>query len=192
MTVGMKQTLEVLNQMVADKIIESYAIGGAMGAYNYIEPAFTEDLDILVSFEHAASASGPVTLTPIITYLASKGYTEFRKEGVVVSGWPVQFLPVANHLDAEALNEAVEIDIEISPSEGSVRARILTAEHIMATALAVGRPKDHIRLTQFIETNAYDSDTLCGIIDRHELRAKWATFCARFDISDPCSDTRKP
>ena len=113
----MKWTLEVLNQMVKDKIIKSYAIGGAIAAYNYIEPALTEDLDILVSFEHTASASGLVTLTPIVTYLASKGYTEFRKEGIVVSGWPVQFLPVANPLDAEALNEAIMIDIEISPSE---------------------------------------------------------------------------
>ncbi|WP_219324270.1 hypothetical protein [Methylovirgula sp. HY1] len=188
----MKRTLDVLNQMVKDKIIESYAIGGAIAAYNYIEPTLTEDLDILVSFEHAASASGLMTLTPIVTYLASKGYTEFRKEGIVVSGWPVQFLPVANPLDAEALNEAIKIDIEISPSEGSVSAQVLTAEHIMATALAVGRPKDHIRLTQFIEMNAYDGTTFCEIIDRHELRAKWVAFCARFDIFDPYETTRKP
>lgn len=188
----MKQTLEVLNQMVADQVIERYAIGGAMAAYNYIEPAFTEDLDILVSFEQAASASGLVMLTPIINYLASKGYTEFRKEGIVISGWPVQFLPVANPLDAEALAESVEIAIEISPSDGSVTARILKAEHIIATALAVGRPKDHIRITQFIEAaNVYDRSILCGILDRHGLREKWSAFCIRFDISDPCNATRE-
>jgi hypothetical protein len=36
---GMKQTIEVLNRMAADGIVESYAIGGAIAAFNYIEPA---------------------------------------------------------------------------------------------------------------------------------------------------------
>ena len=46
----MKQTIEVLNQMVVDEIIASYAIGGAIAAFRYIEPASTDHLDILVSF----------------------------------------------------------------------------------------------------------------------------------------------
>jgi len=185
--VGMKKTLDVLNQMVADDIVKRYAIAGAIAAYNYIEPAFTEDLAILASFDQPASASGLVTLTPILVYLAGKGYTEFRKEGIDIAGWPVQFLPVANPLDTEALDQAVEIEIEINPSEGIVVARILTAEHIMATAIAVGRPKDQIRVTQFVEANAYDGEVLCGILERHELREKWSKFCVRFNIPDPCS-----
>jgi hypothetical protein len=42
--VGMKQTLDVINQMEADGIIGRYAIAGAVAAYNYIEPAATDDL----------------------------------------------------------------------------------------------------------------------------------------------------
>jgi hypothetical protein len=49
--VGMKQTLDVINQMEADGIIGRYAVAGAVAAYNYIEPALTNDLDILVSFD---------------------------------------------------------------------------------------------------------------------------------------------
>ena len=48
---GMKQTLDVINRMEADGIIGRYAIAGAVAAYNYIEPAVTSDLDILVAFE---------------------------------------------------------------------------------------------------------------------------------------------
>jgi len=190
--VGMKRTLEVLNRMVADKVIDSYAIGGAVAAYAYIEPTMTDGLDVLVSIDNAASSSGLVTLTPIIRYLADNGYTEYRKEGIVVAGWPVQFLPVASPLDAEALEHSVPTEIAINSHEGSVNAPILTAEHVMATALSVGRPKDFIRLSQFIEAGAFDSGALCGILDRHGIRDKWTAFCARFEISDPCADGLTP
>jgi len=49
MSIG--KTLQALNQMVADGIVEQYAIAGAVAALNYIEPSVTEDLDILISFE---------------------------------------------------------------------------------------------------------------------------------------------
>ena len=54
---GMKQTLAVVNAMEADGIIGRYAISGAIAAYNYIEAAVTDDLDILVSFDRAADQS---------------------------------------------------------------------------------------------------------------------------------------
>jgi hypothetical protein len=49
---GMKQTLEVINRMEADGIVDRYVIGGAVAAYNYVEPAVTEDLDILIIGRH--------------------------------------------------------------------------------------------------------------------------------------------
>jgi hypothetical protein len=124
--------------------------------------------------------------------LADNGYTEYRKEGIVVAGWPVQFLPVASPLDAEALEHSVPTEITINSQEGSVNAPILTAEHVMATALSVGRPKDFIRLSQFIEAGAFDSGALCGILNRHGIRDKWTAFCARFEIYDPCMDGHTP
>jgi len=68
--------------MEADGVIGRYAIAGAVAAYNYIEPAVTDDLDILVSFREARhqAASGLITLAP---------------KGVVIADWPVQFLPIA-------------------------------------------------------------------------------------------------
>src|SRR5215471_7639289 len=98
---GMKQTLDVLNRMEADGVMSRYAIAGAVAAYNYIEPTVTEDLDILVSFDPmpTAARTGLITLEPILNYLRQKGYSEFRKEGLVIEGWAVQFLPVENDLD---------------------------------------------------------------------------------------------
>ncbi|WP_132251716.1 hypothetical protein [Methylobacterium segetis] len=48
----MKQTLEVLNTLIAEGIVDRYAIGGAVAAYNYVEATATatatatEDLDV--------------------------------------------------------------------------------------------------------------------------------------------------
>ncbi len=110
----MKSTFQVINRMVADGVIGTYAVAGAVAAFNYLEPALTDDLDILISVAALSGqpASGFVSLEPVFAYFRKAGYTEFRKEGLVIEGWPVQFLPVANALDQEGLAQAVEIEIE--------------------------------------------------------------------------------
>lgn len=45
----MKRTLEMINRMQADAIISNYAIGGAVGATFYLEPAATLDVDIFLN-----------------------------------------------------------------------------------------------------------------------------------------------
>ena len=184
---GMKQTLETINRMQADGVIGLYAIAGAVATYNCVESSATEDLDVLFSFDAAPGQpqSGLITLSPIISYLKDKGYSEFRKEGLVIEDWPVQFLPAADDLDAEALARAEEVEIEM-PSEGSVTTRVLRPEHLVAIALRVGRPKDRIRIIQFLDEQAVDVQALCDVIGRHGLRDAWRTFCNRTGISDPC------
>ena len=191
---GMKQTLEVINAMESDGIIGRYALSGAVAAYNYIEPTVTDDLDILISFDETSDQpiSGLITLAPIFAYLKTKGYEEHRKEGLVIEGWPVQFLPVASDLDAEALAQAQEVEIQINDAEGSVWTRILRAEHLVAICLRVGRPKDLIRIAQFLEEGAVDLPVLCDILWRHYLRQAWQAFCVRTGIADPCDIQKTP
>lgn len=183
----MRQTLDVINRMEADGIIDRYAIAGAVAAYNYVAPTVTEDLDILVSFENAVetSRSGLITLAPILAWLKGKGHEEFRKEGVVIAGWAVQFLPVADDLDAEALASAEQVDIRIG--DDAVTTRVLRPEHLLAIALRVGRTKDFVRIAQFIEERAVDIAALCDVLDRHKLRPLWSAFCVRTGIADPCN-----
>jgi hypothetical protein len=47
-TLQSKQTFAVLNQMVADGVLENYAVADAVGAMFYVEPFSTEDLDVFV------------------------------------------------------------------------------------------------------------------------------------------------
>jgi hypothetical protein len=185
---GMKQTLEILNRMEMDGVIGRYAIAGAVAAYNYIEPAVTEDLDVLLSLTSRPNTSrtGLITLDPIHAYLRQKGYSDFRREGLVIEGWAVQFLPVASDLDAEALAQAQEVELQIDPKEGSVKTRVLRPEHLVAIALRVGRPKDLIRIAHFLEDQAVAIPALCDVICRHKLIDSWRTFCRATGISDPC------
>src|SRR4051794_31745868 len=117
----MKETLEVLNRMVADRVIAQYAIAGAVATCNYIEATVTDDLDILIAVEVLEERST----------LAERRYTEWRDEGIVIGGWPVQFLPVASELDAEALDHALDEVIRVG-QEDEVRTRILRPEHLVA------------------------------------------------------------
>jgi hypothetical protein len=156
-----------------------------------VEATLTEDVDILISFEETADQqkSGLLVLSPLLSYLEEKGYDKFRKEGILIEGWPVQFLPVADKLDAEALAQAQEVETLIPPSNGNVRTRILRPEHIVAIALRTGRPKDWIRIGQFIEERAVDIKKLCDVISRYELYNSWKSFCNRSNIVDPCDES---
>jgi hypothetical protein len=67
----------------------------------------------------------------------------------------------------EALTAAVEVKVR------GVRTWVMTAEHLMAIALKLGRKKDEARIERFIEIGSYDESKLEDILGRHNLLAKW-------------------
>jgi hypothetical protein len=166
----MKATLTIINQMQADGVIGKYAIGGAVGATFYLEPIATLDIDIFISFQSAGSL---ISLSPIYNYLTARGF-KAEKEYIHIEGWPVQFLPAGNELIEEAVAQAVETQVE------SVRAWIMTAEHLVAIALQTGRAKDFGRILQFVESGILISDKLDSILSRHGLLPKWEQFENKF------------
>lgn len=166
----MKATLAVINEMQAEGVISKYAIGGAVGATFYLEPAATLDIDIFVSFQSDGSL---ISLSPIYNYLTARGF-KGEKEYIIIEGWPVQFLAAGNALIEEALEQAVETELE------GVRTRVMTAEHLTAIALQTGRPKDLSRILQFVESGTLSADKLDSILSRHGLLAKWERFGDKF------------
>jgi hypothetical protein len=168
----MKATLAVINKMQADGVIGKYAIGGAVGATFYLEPSATLDIDIFISLEKLRGSS-LVSIAPIYDYLKARGCT-VDKEHVVIEGWPVQFLSAADALDEEALEQAVETDVE------GIKTRVMTAEHLVAVALRTGRAKDYARIIQFIDSGNIHPDKLEKILARHSLLEKWEQFEHKF------------
>ena len=158
--------------MQADGVIGKYAIGGAVGATFYLEPAATLDVDIFVILPSVPSGL-LLSLAPIYDYLKLRGGT-VEDEHIVLGGWPVQFLPASDELELEALDKAIATTVE------GVRTWVMTAEHLAAIALRTGRPKDHNRILQFIEQGAVDRKKLQTIVERHHLTEKWRQFERRF------------
>lgn len=168
----MEETLQVLNRMVEDGVIQNYAMGGAVAAIFYLEPFDTVDLDIFVDFKLTETTF--VTLTPIYEYLANLGYLA-EGEFVQIDDWPVQFLPVFNPLTDEAVRLARSIPF------GTTTTRVMSPEHLVAIMLDTGRRKDFARIGLFIEAGKLDRSTLGDILRRHGLVDKWAENRDRFE-----------
>jgi hypothetical protein len=176
---ALRKTIEVIARLAAEGAIKQYAIAGAVAALNYIEPTLAEDLNILISVgDFEERKSGLIVLAPIEKALARMGYSERAGVGILVEGWPVQFLPVSSALDEEALLQATEVAFQ-QGSDKSIRARILRAEHVVAIALKLGRLKDFARVDAFLDQKAVDLTALKGVLDRFDLIPAWKDFCAK-------------
>jgi hypothetical protein len=68
------------------------------------------------------------------------------------------------------LAEAVEADVEGVPTW------VFKAEHLVAIALQTGRAKDYLRIAQFLEQDAVNTDQLNQVLTRHGLQFKWELF----------------
>ena len=84
-------------------------------------------------------------------YLTERG-ARIEGEYLIIAEWPVQFPPPTGPLVEEALEAAVEVEVE------EISTRVFTAEHLAAIALQTGPPKDKARLLQFIESGALSSE----------------------------------
>ncbi len=142
---------------------------GPLARSFYLEPTSTFDIDVFVALQNLPGRS-LISLEPVYRYLQSRGYLP-EKECILIEGWLVQFLPPGDALDEEALAQAVQIDAD------GVPVRVMTAEHLTAIALKVGRPKDKIRVAQFMESGILDKEKLLAILGQHGLPvAKWKQF----------------
>jgi hypothetical protein len=181
----MRKTIEVIKKLAERGVFKSYAVAGAVAALNYIEPALTEDLDILISLvDFESRKSGLILLTPIESALKEMGYTDRSDVGFIIEGWPVQFLPAASALDEEALDRAIEIEID-STGQPPLKVRCLRAEHLVAIAVKVGRLKDLARVQAFLEVKAVDLSALKDVLTRHGLLDSWRSFCFKAGIENP-------
>lgn len=166
-----REVIETINRMQADGVIGAYAIGGAVGATFYIEPAATMDVDVFIQLN--AEPGTFITLTPIFEYLKTRG-GEVEGEYIIIADTPVQFLPPPSPLAEEALANAVQRDIDGTP------VQVFKAEYIAAIALELGRTKDKLRLSQFIEAGALDMALFETLLTKYDLGHKWLLFKQHF------------
>ena len=167
----MKETLKVINELVKDGAIVTYAIGGAVAAIYYLEPFDTADLEVFVQV--SAAGRDLMILTPIYEHLIARGY-KAKGESIYVEGMPVQFFPVFNPLTEEAVRRAQTIKY------ARVTTRIMRPEHLVAIMLDTGRPKNYLRISMFLEQGAVNMRSLNAVLRRHGLTKKWTDNEYRF------------
>jgi hypothetical protein len=165
----LKETIITINQMQADGVIGEYALGGAVGANFYLEPAATEDVDIFCVLE-APPGESILTLTPY-DYLTARGHSVTKEGYILVAGWPVQFHPVGgDSLLKEALDRSITKDF------AGVPVRVFRPEHLAAIALKLSRTKDKLRLAQLIENHAVNEADLSSVLTHYDLLDRWMQF----------------
>jgi hypothetical protein len=158
--------LGILEEMQSVGIIEKYAIGGAFAAILHYEPISTIDLDIFF-FLSEKNDSPILSLNAIYKFAKQKGFS-FDHEFVNIHGWLVQFVE-ASHSDlwTEAIENADTIKIE------NFGAKVIDKEHLVAMWLFAGRAKDYQKIAMFCEAEFLDETKLFGILEKHDLTAKW-------------------
>lgn len=161
----MKRTLQAINKLKEKGAIGDYAIGGAVASFFYVEATLTEDLDVFIRIDSRKDEI--VILSQLFDGLAEEGYKEFKKEGIIIDTWPVQFLPATTELEIEALKKANKKIIE------GEEVKVLSAEYLMAICIQVGRAKDKIRLDQFLSEKCFDENIFYDIINRYNLTEKY-------------------
>jgi hypothetical protein len=166
----MKEVAELLEGMKAAGVIRDYAVFGAIAQMRYTEPMATLDADILVM---PTQDSGLDALSPIYRYCEARGYLP-QGEAIQVGDWPVQFVPVFSPLTEEAVRQAEPGEIE------GVPLRVVSAAHLAAIALSVGRPKDHLRILSMLDAGSVRAETIEALAARHGLSDRWSAFRRRY------------
>jgi hypothetical protein len=152
----------VLNELRAERVVEDYAVGGAMAVLFYAEPARTYDLDVFVALPVATDDL--LDLSILYGWLRHRGFTP-DAEHVLIHGVPVQFLPTYNRLVEEAVKGARELDYD------DTMVRVVSPEHLVALALQAGGSRRRERAAQLLEAGAVDRAALRAILERHGLEA---------------------
>jgi hypothetical protein len=151
--------LRAANSLVAAKLIQDWALGGALAAIYYVEPFTTYDADIFfIPADKGLTAGIPA----IYAHLQAQGW-QVERENLLVRGFPVQFL-AAHGLTEEAVRHAERMEFE------GVPAKVFRPEHIVAIAASVGRAKDKVRIEQLRQQADLDKTYLADVLQRHKLK----------------------
>jgi len=98
------------------------------------------------------------------------GFDEFDEEGILIHGFPVQFLAASPGLETEAVASALHFEWD------GHRARVMTPEHLAAIALTVGRPKDRARVVYLVSLPGFQRGRFDEILERNNLSERWRSW----------------
>jgi len=154
--------LRAINEMKQERVIEDYAVFGAMAAIFWTEAAATYDLDVLVNLGRQDGLL--VSLDGVYRWAEGKGYPA-RDEHIVVEGLPTQLVPAPDALAMEAIAAAADLEYEGIP------VRVVRPEYLIALTLVpgAGSHKRRERAAALLDLPSLNRALLDEILDRHGL-----------------------
>ena len=156
--IPLAEIMRAANDLRAARLIEDWALGGALAAIYYVEPYTTYDADIFFIPSDKGLTAG---IPAIYEHLQARGW-KLERAHLLIQDFPVQFLAAAG-LTEEAVRDAEAIEFE------GVPAKIFCPEHIIAIAASVGRSKDKARIEQLLQQANLDESRLKAILERYQL-----------------------
>lgn len=154
MKLDVEAVVKILNQLKVRRKLKDYAIFGAVASTYYIEPIYTEDIDIMV---YARTDLEYISIWRELAKFAKKKL-DF---GFIISDTRVQIQPTSTHpIYESALRNAKVVRI------GNIRTKIVDREHLILLALRASREKD-IYKAGFLLKRA-DRDYLNLLLERFD------------------------
>lgn len=144
---GLIDSIRVLNNLKRRRVIRDYVLIGGVAATAYMEPVFTEDLDVIVMVDTDEEY--------LQLFQAVSGYSDGR-EGMhhIIGGVPVQIFPTTvKSLYLDTLHNARRVRV------GNLRVKVASPEHLVILALEAFRERDKLRIVALLpltETNVLD------------------------------------
>ncbi len=169
----MKKVIKILNEMVKDRIINDFVLGGATALLNYTNNIFqTEDIDVFIVVKQSGLI---VNLEPIYTYLKYNYDAKEYGEYLIVEGFPIQFLIPEDSLHKDAFKNAKVVNIH------GEKCKIFDFEYLIALMIFLFKPKYIERLRLILKQKNYDTKKLNEILKHHNLLNKFNKIEGRFN-----------
>ena len=126
--------LRALNGLKRRKVIRDYVVIGAVAATTYMEPVFTEDIDVIVLVDTDEE------YLSTFTAISQQAEAQLGMHQVL-GGVPVQLFPsTIMPLYRDTLDGARQVRL------GNLRVKIASAEHLVLLYLLAFRERDQIRV----------------------------------------------
>ena len=135
-------------------IIKDYAVIGAVAATAYMEPLFTEDIDVIILVE--SDEDYRTAFRSIADEAEGQDGMHQLLGGVPVQLFPSTILPIYR----ETVEQARTVRI------GNLAVRVATAEHLALLYLLAFREKDRIRVRYLLQD--LNQELLNGLLERFD------------------------
>jgi predicted nucleotidyltransferase len=161
------KVIHILDKLKTENKLKSYAIFGAVGASYYMEPVYTNDVDIIVFSESDSDY--------IIIWNELKKYAQkIETFGFRIDNTEVQIFPsTISSLFQDSLKTAKNIKVD------GTFVRVVDKEHLILLFLSAGRQRDKFKASILLETA--DLKYLKSLLERFDKDDKIKNTIKKFD-----------